>query len=65
MTRKVELPDTPVADLREYTPALRYACRLAREREAKHRRRVERIGFVVARRHRRELEELAERVREG
>lgn len=62
MTRRVEVPECKVGDLREYVPAIRYAVRLAKERQREHRRRMEAVGFVLARRHRRELEELVEAV---
>jgi len=57
--------DPDAGELRQFVPAVRYAARLAREREARHRRQVEANGFALARRHRRELERLAERLEEG
>lgn len=57
--------ENDVPELRLFTPAVRWACRLAREREQRHRRQVEAQGFVVARRHRRDLERLREALEGG
>lgn len=57
-----EFPDG--TDLRAHLPALRYAVRLARQREEEVADRFERFGLEDAREARRELEALVEAIEE-